>query len=146
MNTSSAYELDLRDVRGQHGVRGALEVAAAGRHNLLMMGQPGSGKTMLAMRLPGEVSMADGGVATSRKGFDEATPSRPRATAARVAGTIGEHLHVVVRMRREPYRDGQGARGGIHAGTGTHHTGAPSASAAVGSKGGVANARASDWT
>jgi magnesium chelatase family protein len=44
---------DLADVRGQPSGRHALEVAAAGRHHLLMVGPPGSGKTMLAERLPG---------------------------------------------------------------------------------------------
>lgn len=44
---------DLADVRGQHLGRFALEVAAAGGHHLLMTGPPGSGKTMLAQRLPG---------------------------------------------------------------------------------------------
>ncbi len=44
--------LDLRDVRGQAGAREALEVAAAGGHNLLLEGPPGCGKTMLAARLP----------------------------------------------------------------------------------------------
>ena len=192
MNTRSAYDLDLRDVRGQIGARRALEIAAAGGHNLLMMGPAGCGKTMLATRLPGllpaadaqtpcpfraphhtasaaamlgaggeparpgEVSMADGGilfldelpelsgtildalreplergaVTLSRAGDATTLPARFRLVAAmnpcpcgecdetrgvrrctpeqvtryraRVARTIGEHLHVVVRMRREP--------------------------------------------
>jgi magnesium chelatase family protein len=44
---------DMRDVFGQHAARRALEIAAAGGHNLLMVGPPGTGKSMLASRLPG---------------------------------------------------------------------------------------------
>lgn len=89
---------DLSEVRGQHQAKRALEIAAAGGHSLLMLGPPGSGKSMLAARLPGllpplteaealEVAMVQ---SVSRGGFDYAhwglRPFRgPHHTASAVA-------------------------------------------------------------
>jgi magnesium chelatase family protein len=100
-----AFARDLRDVKGQERAKRALEIAAAGRHHLLLVGSPGSGKSMLAARLPGilpplspaealETSMihslagllSDGGISRARP-FRE--PHHTASMAAIVGGGRG---------------------------------------------------------
>ncbi len=96
---------DLADVRGQHYARRALEVAAAGGHSLLFIGPPGTGKTMLASRLPGilppmeenEALEVAAVASVSDNGFDNTTwgqrPFRvPHHTASGVA-LVGGGAH-----------------------------------------------------
>ena len=98
----SISTLDLRDIKGQESAKRALEIAAAGGHHLLMIGSPGSGKSMLAARLPSilpplspaellEVSMVasvageiEGGALTSRRPFR--SPHHSASMAALTGG------------------------------------------------------------
>ncbi len=79
---------DLGDVRGQPQARRALEIAAAGGHSLLMIGPPGSGKSMLAQRLPGILPPLDDAAALE---------------VAAVASISGQPLDLS-RFHRPPYR------------------------------------------
>jgi magnesium chelatase family protein len=105
MRASAATVLDLRDIKGQESAKRALEIAAAGGHNLLMVGPPGAGKSMLAQRLPSilpplsprellEVSMVHsvaghlaGGALTDRRPFR--SPHHSASMAALVGGGVG---------------------------------------------------------
>ena len=92
---------DMRDVRGQETAKRALEVAAAGGHNLLMVGPPGSGKSMLAARLPGllpplsaeellDVSMVHSVAGLLERGeLSRARPYRAPHHSASMAAMVG---------------------------------------------------------
>ena len=80
---------DMRDIKGQETAKRALEIAAAGGHNLLMMGPPGAGKSMLASRLPGLLP-----------------PLSPEeALEVTMIHSISGHLSAGKLLRHRPYRD-----------------------------------------
>jgi len=90
-STARAIIADLGDVRGQEVPRRALEIAAAGGHNLLFVGSPGSGKTMLAQRLPGILPPLT---------FDEALET---TMIYSIAGLLGGSALVGARPFRAPH-------------------------------------------
>jgi magnesium chelatase family protein len=89
MAETSGRDLDLKDIKGQETAKRALEVAAAGGHNLLMIGPPGSGKSMLAARLPGILPPLD--------------PAE--ALAVSMIHSLAGNLNEGRLIRRRPFRD-----------------------------------------
>ncbi len=87
-STSNSEELDFSDVHGQFHVKRALEIAAAGAHNILMLGPPGTGKSMLASRLPTILPLL----------------SEQQAQESAAIASISDQLFDVANWLKPPYR------------------------------------------
>lgn len=88
---------DMSEVRGQHRARRALEIAAAGAHNMLMIGPPGTGKTMLASRLPGILPAM----------------SEQEALETAAICSISSQGFDIANWRKRPYRDPHHTASGV---------------------------------
>ena len=86
---ANTYDIDFSEVKGQENVKRALEIAAAGGHNVIMVGAPGSGKTMLAKRLPTIIPPLT---------LDEALETTKIHS---VAGRVGKNMGLIV---KRPFR------------------------------------------
>jgi magnesium chelatase family protein len=85
------YDVDFNEVKGQEHVKRALEIAAAGGHNVMMVGPPGSGKTMLAQRLPTILPDLT---------FEEALET---TKVYSIMGLMGERALIAIRPFRSPH-------------------------------------------